>query len=805
LFGLADVVTVSSSKITSSLSFAYTFGGTPGTDKINAEMGFALSGGEFELAVSEDGFLSKIIGSKSYKQPFDLLLNYSIKNGLTIRGTTGLEIMLPTHISLGPIEIQNLTIAAKQGEKKTPVEVSSTLKANLGPLTLIVEEMGMQIEISFPDEGGNLGPLNFSMGFKPPNGVGLSINAAAVSGGGFLRYDPDKEEYTGALELTIVDLVSAKAIGIITTKMPDGSKGFSLLIIITAEFTPPFQLGFGFTLNGVGGLLGLNRTVLVAVLREGVRTGVVNNIMFPQNVIANAPRIISDLKAVFPPYEGKFLIGPMAKLGWGSPTLITLSFGLIIEIPGNIAILGVLRIVLPDQDKVLVNVNVSFVGILDFNKKLLSFDATLFDSRILFLTLEGDMAVRLKWGNDPDFILTVGGFHPQFNPPPLALPMLRRISVNVLNTDNARLRFEFYQAITSNTVQFGSKSEMYFRFSVFSVEGHIGFDALFQFSPFMFIIDISGHVSFKAFGVGVFSINLKFSLQGPTPWRAKGRGGISFFFFSVSANFDKTWGETQDTSLPPVEIRIRFLSELGKTEQWQASLDFGKKLFVSLRKLDDTETAMLMHPAGALVVLQKLIPLDIDIDKLGNQKISDVKSISITHADSAGIELDLLPVTGPFAMAQYKEMADAEKLSRASFEKMHAGVSITMKNETIGAGLMTRRIVEYEEIIIDKEPQKAKSKGQLGGLFDHFLIGHAATKSILSKSRRDKLQPFSQKITLQEENYTIAFAENNLAYNETSTFSSEAMAIDSLKKIIEDNPAMKEKFHVISSDEVNYN
>ena len=43
--------------------------------------------------------------------------------------------------------------------------------------------------------------------------------------------------------------------------MPDGSKGFSLLIIMTADFGPGIQLGFGFTLLAVGGLVGLNRTM----------------------------------------------------------------------------------------------------------------------------------------------------------------------------------------------------------------------------------------------------------------------------------------------------------------------------------------------------------------------------------------------------------------------------------------------------------------------------------------------------------------------------------------------------------------
>ena len=127
----------------------------------------------------------------------------------------------------------------------------------------VVENIGVKLIISFPNGGGNLGPANFELGFQPPNGVGLTINAGAVSGGGYLFFDFEKEEYAGALELNIANIVNAKAIGLITTKMPDGSKGFSMLIIISAEFNPAFQVGYGFTLIGVGGLLGLeqNRSI----------------------------------------------------------------------------------------------------------------------------------------------------------------------------------------------------------------------------------------------------------------------------------------------------------------------------------------------------------------------------------------------------------------------------------------------------------------------------------------------------------------------------------------------------------------
>ena len=115
-----------------------------------------------------------------------------------------------------------------------PIELGATIKGELGPLQAVVEDIGLRLDLTFPpNRDGNLGVANLALGFKPPNGVGLSIDAGVVKGGGYLFLDPDAGEYAGAIELTVADFLSLKAIGLITTKMPDGSSGFSLLVIIT--------------------------------------------------------------------------------------------------------------------------------------------------------------------------------------------------------------------------------------------------------------------------------------------------------------------------------------------------------------------------------------------------------------------------------------------------------------------------------------------------------------------------------------------------------------------------------------------
>ncbi len=769
-----------------------------------------IKGGKLLIDVSSaDGFIGKILSGIRMENDFDLGIGFSSEQGLFFHGSSTLEIKLALHISLGPIEINGLTLIIGLKEDKIPVEFALDIKAELGPLQIVVEQFGAKADLTFPsDQKGNLGFMNLNPGFKPPKGIGLSINAGAVIGGGYLFFDFEKEEYAGALELTIAGFISAKAIGLITTKMPDGSKGFSMLIIITAEFFPPFQLGFGFTLIGVGGLLGLHRTVLLNPLRDGVRTGAVNSIMFPTNVIANAPRIISDLKTIFPVYEGKFLIGPMAKMGWGTPTLISLSFGLIIEIPGNIAILGVLKLILPDEKVPIVKIQVAFVGTIDFDKKMLTFDASLYESNILqVMTLEGDMAVRLAWGDQPNFVMSVGGFHPSFTPPPLALPTLRRLAINILNTSISRIRVECYQAVTSNTVQFGARAEIFFDLKACSIDGHIGFDALFQFNPFYFIIALSAGFKLKAIGISLMTVRVKMSLEGPTPWHAKGTGKVSLLFFDISANFNKSWGETKTTTLPQITILPLFLEQLQKKEQWNTVLTSSKNLLVTLRKLDEaTESLLVLHPAGSLVLQQKLVPLKVNIDKIGNQKTADVKQLKIDSVSSNGTALSIKEVKESFARAQYQNLTDAEKLSKPSFEKMQGGVEITMGNNTIKNGKMVRKKIEYELTIIDKEPVKPFVFGkfflELNIMFHHFIKGGSVYKSKLSKSTLEKLQPFEQKLNVQEELYTVAFQNNNKAFNAGSTFSSEMEAQSFMQDKISSNPSLKKQIHIVPQFEL---
>ena len=88
---------------------------------------------------------------------------------------------------------------------------------------------------------------------------------------------------------------------------------------------------------------------------------------------------------------------------------------------------------------------------------------------------------------------------------------------------------------------------------------------------FYFIIEISASVSVKVFGMRAVQHPIcGSSSTGPTPWRAKGTGSISFLFFDIDVDFDITWGEARETTLPPIPVmpllqgRVRQAGELAR-------------------------------------------------------------------------------------------------------------------------------------------------------------------------------------------------------------------------------------------------
>jgi hypothetical protein len=668
---------------------------------VEPQIKLQIQGGKVVIDTTDaDGFLASVLSGIHVEAGFDLTATWAPDTGIHVTGGAQLEIDLPLHLSLGPVTLPTLYLIAGASDTGIPIEISAALGVTLGPIQASVDRIGFKGLLSFPDHGGNLGPADLAISFKPPNGLGIAIDAGVIAGGGFILFDPDKGRYAGVLDVSLAETIQVKVIAVLDTKLSDGS-GFAFLLVITFDF-PPIELGFGFTLNGVGGLGGVNRTFNTDALHAGFRAHTLNNILFPLDPIANAPQIISSIEGFFPAAEGRYIFGPMLELGWGTPTLITLAIGVILEVPDPIrlVLLGLINAGLPTTDEALIDLHIDVLGVLDFGAKTLSIDGSLYDSHVLIYSLAGDLALRLNWGDDPKFLFALGGFNPHFDTTGLDIPKMYRLSVSIGDGDNPRISSNSYFAITSNTVQFGANVEAYAAAAGFAIHGYLGFDVLIIVSPFAFEFDFSAGLDVSFEGHSLCGLHVDGLFAGPRPWHLHGDASIDILFFSVSVSLDLSWGDSTPAILPQKPVLPDLLPALQDPRNWSAILPSNTSQAVTLSAPKPDDTTLRVHPIGVLSVREKVVPLDLEITRYGNATPSDGNLFAISGVQINSEKEAWQPIQDYFAAGQFLSLSDADKISAPSFEKYDAGVTIGSSNIAVGSD--SPRTVVYEERYIDE-------------------------------------------------------------------------------------------------------
>jgi hypothetical protein len=720
-------------------------------------------------------------------------------------GKTLLAVRLD-HLTLG------LAPSPDTGDAAAAIEVSVTFALSIGPVTAVVDRIGFQVELSFPESGGNIGFGDLSLGFKAPAGAGIKIDAAAVTGGGFLFFDRDKGQYAGVVQLTIRDLVTVTAIGVISTRLPNGTKGFSFVVLITAEGFKPIPLGLGFTLTGIGGLVAINRTCNEDFLREGLKNKTLNDLLFPKDPIRNAPQIFGSLNNAFPPQEGSYLFGPVLQICWGTPVILTMDLGLIMEL-GNrtrLVILGRVSAILPTEKHDLVRLQMNALGVIDFDQDSISLDAVLYDSRLAGkFALTGSMAMRLNWGSSPQFALSVGGFNPAFKPP-ANFPTLERLAISFSNTNDFRLRAECYFAITANTYQYGAKVELFARAGSFSVEGAVGWDVLIQFDPFFFLADFFASVQLKYGSHNLFKVKVEGELSGPKPLHVKGKATFEIFWCDFSVGFDKTLVEgDKPPQLEPVNVTAQLVVALNDSRNWSGQLPAVESRLVTLRQSSD-DGVVTVHPLGQLGVKQTIVPLDQEIARFGNATPQDARLFKINSLTINGQDTKFDRVTDFFAPAQFLELTDDEKLNAPSFEAMAAGFSVGAAGSALttnSADILDADIV-YETIILDDEFEKETGEKRTAPaspinadfLTRHLMLG-AAARSDLRRTGLARYRVDGAKNTVAPKAWTIMSTEDGTPQGapglEAGTLVSYSKSFMALQQSKQENPAAAAKLMLV--------
>lgn len=668
-----------------------------------------------------------------------LTIGVNTDEGLTLQGSVAPRVVLPAAPKVGPLDVRELVMELPSTRPST-IDLGSTVTVDLGGVvTGTVDGAGLHVGIDPGAVADGHNPL--SVAVKAPTGLGLAIDSGLVKGGGYLG--ERSGGYGGALELRLGP-VEVQAVGLLTLE-----PSFALVVVMSVRFTPAIDLSFGFTLNAVGGVIGINHRVDGPALRAGIAGGALDHVLFPADPVAAAPAILSTLETVFPTDTGSVLVGPMVEIGWGRPiSFLVAQLGVIVSLPDPlVVIVGRARIAIPAPELPIVDFNATLYG--EISEDHLLILVSLRNSRIAGFPVSGDVGLLLQWAGDADVAISAGGFHPAYQPPP-GLEGMHRIEVDLSPPAILQLRATAYVAVTTNSLQLGARVDLSADLAVASVSGFLQFDALVLFSPrFMFLIDLAIGLTVRALGTTLCGIHVNLHLEGPAPWRAEGHATISILWWDVSIDLGPyTWGN--DDNPPPAlaDPRQLVFDALNRNPTgWQALLPPDADRAVTLLPVQADGTDAVVHPLGLFDVRQHAVPLETRLVRVGADQVPDDRQrVWFGMPTAGGVDAGAISaVTDRFAPGNYLDLTDDERLSRPAFEDMPAGARIRPPGEVAEHAASRQAELRYETFVAD-DPSGGRIRALLVDTIVSWSAGTmlaagAAGRSTLRARKRYAVEP----------------------------------------------------------------
>jgi len=664
--------------------------------------------------------------------------------GFHFDGGVGLSASWPDVVHLPGAVIHSLSTSVALSGSNFPISAKGTIEVSLGPLTVTIEGLGIEQPLRLTTDGtGNLGILDLQQPrFATPTGIGVEIDASVIKGGGFLRVTDT--QIAGALELSLTlgsQELSLQAFGII--QQVNGELSF--IVVMSVTFSPAIEIFLGLTLNAVGGVFGLHRTVDSTSLRALIRDGHAKDVLIPDDLIARADLVLAAVATVFPAKVSQYVAGPVLELGWGRPDpIVMMTAGVVFTFPNPAAvvILGEFRIAVPEPDAATIDLQADFAGIIDITTGDVSFDASLARSRIGTFDVAGDIALR---GGSESFVFTAGGFNPLFTPPP-GLTSIRRLSISVSPSSVLNIHAECYFAITASSLQFGAAMYLEAKLGPIDAKGHVSLDTLIRTEPKLhFIATISGEFDLAVGGEEIATLNVDVLLEGPGRWHARAHASIDLFFFSVSGTLDLEWGTDSLPELgPPVDVAQKVRDALAADAAWTHVLPAADAGTAQLRSGADA-----LHPLGLLRLTQTEAPLDVQLAKFGASAVTSSDPVTVAITATGGIVTTAQEL---FATSQFFDLSDEDRISKPAFLPFDAGG--TVQGEAWQVSDPQTATVVYEESLGDDDGVTGSSTFRV---LDVVALGWAGLGAA-GRARPSLTKPVAAKIAVTSPSYSVANA-----------------------------------------------
>ncbi len=352
-------------------------------------------------------------------------------------------------------------------------------------------------------------------------GLGVSYAGTGVTiAGGFRRRPPPpgsmaSPDYAGMLVVRAGGY-GLDAVGAYSELPIAGQPGrtyTSMFIFAALSATlggPP-----AFFVTGIGAGGGLNRRLVVPSDFNALPSFPLIAAMDPDSTFAQDPMgALDTIASVFPPERGTFWLAAGVRFTTfvfvESIAVLSLEIGDTVEMN----LLGLSRMSLPRRDLTLAQLELALRARFSSRDMVVSVQAQLTDNSWLLsesCRLTGGFAL-VNWLRTGQFVLTVGGYHPEFDKP-AEFPAVPRVRFNWAVSRSVAIKGEAYFALTASCVMAGGRLEVSYDTSSVWASLTAIINAILSWDPFFYDVTVFVRV---AAGVDI------------SIWTPFGRAHISF-------------------------------------------------------------------------------------------------------------------------------------------------------------------------------------------------------------------------------------------------------------------------------------
>jgi hypothetical protein len=434
------------------------------------------------------------------------------------QGTPGGVVWFPVQRRYGPLSVQK--IGVKVDTASSPVlDLLFDGGVELGGLSVYLDQLSIGVPLEDIDD-----PSGYSLDLQ---GLDVTFTGPGVEiSGGLLKMQPagGGVEYDGQALIKAGDL-AINALGSYSTLEGGGTSLF-----IFAWLNAPLGGPACFYVTGLAAGFGYNRSLRIPAQNEVQNFPLVAGLSNPALLGGGTPTPAAALTALeswVPPERGEYWLA--AGVQFSTFEVVNTNALLVVEFGQEltVAVLGISTLKQPLTGDAWVYAELDIEAVLQPQQGEFRASAVLAPSSYVIVPqahLTGGFAFAAWWGPNPnagDFVFTLGGYHPAFDPPDY-YPQVPRLGINWQFDSSTSLVGGAYFALTPTAMMAGASLQLTFSEGNLKAWLKAQCDAILFWKPFYFIAtaSISVGVSYRISLFGVdqtlsVEIGAQFGFWGP--------------------------------------------------------------------------------------------------------------------------------------------------------------------------------------------------------------------------------------------------------------------------------------------------